>query len=570
MDIKGRGFSINKIGLNIIVITLIILFITAGILPSILSNLNTPVKAEQIDVINISESPNQYDYYSNTWIENNWYEFSIESDKDISSIEVNYTWVTDHKSEEGLFFIMSPTKTIVLIGSGETNGSYIKTLNDFNEKTIGGTWRIWIEDISYDGGHKATNITLTFVSYGGKNQCPLLCIKYPTNEQTVTDTITITGEAHDPNGDLTINWIMLNIDNSGWFEVDCTSFWSYEWDSTKVEDGEHTISAICSDGNLQSSCMTVFFKVGNENDPPYSVYNIFPIDGAINISKEVYLEWDGGDPNNDDFVTYDIYLGKEQLPPLIDTIVIPAKQKRISYNPGKLDENTKYYCQIFVKDKYGSTNNSSSWNFTTKKTGEWGLVKEFFSANKGDKEELIHNNSHNPIEYKNEYVLNISSIYTMIKSQSNTPYIAQEELVWGQVGQTYRVPDDDGGKREVKFEMCINYSGILTSNRLGIAEEEIQYILRDNNFNIIKKDEIEHFKYRSLLNKDKIINGIKNISIIIDLQESYEYTLYLKTIAKTTNWFFDFNWFEFSTCTKVDFGENNHYIKYDHIEVYLK
>ena len=560
----------DKIRLNLITIIIPTLFITAGIIPSILSNFNTHIKAEQIDIISIIDSPNQYDYCSNTWIENNWYEFNIESDKNILNLEINYTWTTDQHPEEGSFLLMSPIKTIALIGSSETNGSYRKTINYFNGEPIEGIWRIWIEDISCDGGHKATNISLTFITYGGKNQCPSICINYPTNQQTITGMININGEAHDPNGDWTIDWVMLNIDNTGWIKADGTIYWSYKWDTTSVDDGEYMISVICSDGSLQSSCANTFIKVGNENDPPFSPCNVYPCQGTKNINCEIDLEWDGGDPNINDTVTYDIYMGKKQFPPLIDTIVKPAYQKRITYNPGLLDENTKYYCHISVKDKYGETNNSVSWNFTTKKNGEWGLVKEFFSANKGNKDEQIHNNN-DYIEYLNEYDLNTSSIHTMLYAQSDTPYLSQEELIYGQVGHTYRVPNDnDGGKREIKFEMCINYSGVLSSKGIGIAEVKIQYEIRDNNYNIIKKGDIQHFKHRSLLYNNKHHNGKENISIILELQENYEYILYLKTIAKTTNWYFSFPIFKFSSSAKVDFGENNHYVKYDYINVYLK
>jgi hypothetical protein len=142
--------------------------------------------------------------------------------------------------------------------------------------------------------------------------------------------------------------------------------------------------------------------------------------------------------------------------------------------------------------------------------------------------------------------------------------------VWGQVGNSFTVLDDDGGKREVKFLMSINYSGVLSSKFMGIAEGNIQCILKDKNNNIIKKYEIEHLKFRSLISKDMEINGNKNISIIVEIQESHEYVIYIKFIAKTTNWYNDLKFFEFSTSSKVDFGENNHYVKYDYINVYLK
>ncbi len=96
---------------------------------------------------------------------------------------------------------------------------------------------------------------------------PTVGVTFPSSGDTVTGTIVITGEAHDPNGDETLDWVMVNIDNSGWEYADGTSSWSYVWDTTTVNDGSHIISAIASDGFFQSPVASVSVIVDNGVGP---------------------------------------------------------------------------------------------------------------------------------------------------------------------------------------------------------------------------------------------------------------------------------------------------------------
>ncbi|MBL7047117.1 MAG: T9SS type A sorting domain-containing protein, partial [Candidatus Marinimicrobia bacterium] len=105
-----------------------------------------------------SPSPSSWDY--NTYTELGWTDVSVQDIGDIASWEISYTWDTDSWSYEGSFWVESPSGTQVPIASGDSDGSYTVSLDNFNSELMNGTWKIWIEDTYGDGGHQATNITM--------------------------------------------------------------------------------------------------------------------------------------------------------------------------------------------------------------------------------------------------------------------------------------------------------------------------------------------------------------------------------------------------------------------------
>ena len=96
------------------------------------------------------------------------------------------------------------------------------------------------------------------------------------------------------------------------------------------------------------------------NHPPNIPMYPNPSNHSTNVDVNTYLSWIGGDPDNDDSVTYDIYFGINNNPPL----------KKIglgstNYKLGTLKSNTKYYWKIVAKDKYGLSTAGPIWDFTT-------------------------------------------------------------------------------------------------------------------------------------------------------------------------------------------------------------
>ncbi len=110
----------------------------------------------------ISNSPAQNAWNSNTYTELGWTEFDINNAVgEISNWHIDFHWQTDNYPEEGVFHVMSPAGTQGIIASGYTTGDYSVSLDDFDGEQMQGTWRLWITDTYGDGGHMASNISVT-------------------------------------------------------------------------------------------------------------------------------------------------------------------------------------------------------------------------------------------------------------------------------------------------------------------------------------------------------------------------------------------------------------------------
>ena len=97
---------------------------------------------------------------------------------------------------------------------------------------------------------------------------PKTKITQPGIGDTINGTVIISGTSHHPEGDQKIKWTLVKIDDGGWIETDDTIYWSLEWNTETVEDGPHTISAVCSDGIKQSAVVQATVEVKNEEDVP--------------------------------------------------------------------------------------------------------------------------------------------------------------------------------------------------------------------------------------------------------------------------------------------------------------
>jgi hypothetical protein len=96
-----------------------------------------------------------------------------------------------------------------------------------------------------------------------------------------------------------------------------------------------------------------------ENDPPDEPSNPNPTDGEGEVDINTHLSWECNDPDGDD-ITYDIYLGTNNPPPLIK-----SNHETNSYDPGTLDPETTYYWEIIAWDLPGDFTSGPIWEFTT-------------------------------------------------------------------------------------------------------------------------------------------------------------------------------------------------------------
>ena len=113
-------------------------------------------------VYNPSDSPAADAYSSNTYTELGWTDITVTETDVIGGITIDYDWTTDSWPTEGSFHLESPAGTEVIFASGQSTGTYSISVSDLNGETMDGNWKLWIQDSYGDGGHQATNITVTF------------------------------------------------------------------------------------------------------------------------------------------------------------------------------------------------------------------------------------------------------------------------------------------------------------------------------------------------------------------------------------------------------------------------
>ncbi len=98
------------------------------------------------------------------------------------------------------------------------------------------------------------------------------------------------------------------------------------------------------------------------NHSPNAPHNPTPADKATGQSLNVDLSWSGGDIDEDDRVTYDVYFwptGSAPNDPLCDDV------ESASCDPGTLRENTLYHWYVVAHDNHGAETPGMEWSFTT-------------------------------------------------------------------------------------------------------------------------------------------------------------------------------------------------------------
>lgn len=98
------------------------------------------------------------------------------------------------------------------------------------------------------------------------NQPPSCNIISPTPGTIVNGTSTITGNSSDPDG--TVEKVEIRMDDGQWFPAMGNESWTYDWDTTIVADGNHTVYARSYDGENYSIEVSLTLIVDNSIPPP--------------------------------------------------------------------------------------------------------------------------------------------------------------------------------------------------------------------------------------------------------------------------------------------------------------
>jgi hypothetical protein len=187
------------------------------------------------------------------------------------------------------------------------------------------------------------------------NDKPTVEIQYPKHDSTVSNIVTISGIATDPDGDQTIKKVEIMI-NDTWFEVEGTAQWSYTWNIFDLTDGFYDISARAWDGAVFSDIDEITVKVFKSESTnvlsnkwaAFIVAANFPVDEESKLGN-------GG-----------LYLAEEMAEYFIENYNYPASNIFILFDDGWIRDNNglgeKIYTLQQRYNKHGITYSAATKN----------------------------------------------------------------------------------------------------------------------------------------------------------------------------------------------------------------
>lgn len=139
---------------------------------------------------------------------------------------------------------------------------------------------------------------------------------------------------------------------------------SFEYEPEQDYSGEDTFTYFAFDGEEYSAAATVTITVLPVEDPARVPYNPSPSNGSSNRPRSLTLGWDGGDPDDDDLITYDVYFGSSSTPQSVSN-----NQSSTTYEVDGLAYDTTYYWRVVSWENGGTPRSGPLWHFTTEDDG---------------------------------------------------------------------------------------------------------------------------------------------------------------------------------------------------------
>lgn len=158
-----------------------------------------------------------------------------------------------------------------------------------------------------DGNHSLTvqaddgNLTTTEVvnvTVGNEaNEEPIVAIDEPSANATVSGEVEVSGTASDPDG--SVEQVLVRVDDGFWQETDGTENWTFTWQTSSWEDGEHTVVVKGDDGEDTSTASVNVTTdngegAGDAQTPRVTITD--PADGA-RVNGTVLIEGVASDPD---------------------------------------------------------------------------------------------------------------------------------------------------------------------------------------------------------------------------------------------------------------------------------
>lgn len=124
-----------------------------------------------------------------------------------------------------------------------------------------GTYRVQLTVKDNDGNSNSTQQIIQIINQSNK---PTISIVFPADNEELQGIVEIYGTAYSETK--VIGRVDVMIDENGWVAAKGTNSWSFSWNTTTVDNGEHTIKARSFDGSHYSNISSVQITVNNPED----------------------------------------------------------------------------------------------------------------------------------------------------------------------------------------------------------------------------------------------------------------------------------------------------------------
>ena len=171
------------------------------------------------------------------------------------------------------------------------------TTESYNLPTLQYSTTYYWQVVAWDehGAKSSSQIWhFTTEAYVPQNQPPVVTITYPSTNETIEGTTFIRGNAHD---DVAVEKVEIRIDDGGWLKASGTYYWEYQFDTTSVENGWHTICVRAFDGELYSDTVSINVNVFNNHEPFIEI--IEPENGSV-VKGNIVIKGKAWDIDGDD------------------------------------------------------------------------------------------------------------------------------------------------------------------------------------------------------------------------------------------------------------------------------
>ena len=189
-----------------------------------------------------------------SWTENH--------DDDFAEYEIHQSTISDFSPNETTLIktILSQSTTSYIVTNLLSSTTYYFTIRVVNTKEL-------CKD--------SNEITINTL-----NAPPIINILNPSNNEIVSGTITISGNASDEVG---VQLIQIKIDNNSWEDLSGKESWEYKLSTTTLSNGEHTIYVRAYDGEHYDE-KSIIINVKNEGQGKISTFGIVILSVIVTLA----------------------------------------------------------------------------------------------------------------------------------------------------------------------------------------------------------------------------------------------------------------------------------------------